>query len=165
MEGTLEELRRISNCPEGATFSQLGLRKSVDRSLRTPVGKTLLGRYRKQLLYPLAEDFVISGERKHDGAVRQAQSQRPRMSQPPSLSDCSAALDQCLIRIAETEEDYPQERLRVYMGGVAGVIDERARGDRIVKRKYLFQMRPRRSKSAGQHLVSTRGQVTDNKSA
>src|SRR5467141_4521750 len=29
MEGTLEELRRISNCPEGATFSQLGLRKSV----------------------------------------------------------------------------------------------------------------------------------------
>jgi hypothetical protein len=30
MEGTLEELRRISNCPEGATFSQLGLRKSVD---------------------------------------------------------------------------------------------------------------------------------------
>ena len=31
MEGTLEELRRISNCPEGATFSQLGLRKSVGR--------------------------------------------------------------------------------------------------------------------------------------
>src|SRR6266851_5324945 len=30
MEGTLEELRRISNCPEGATFSQLGLRKSVE---------------------------------------------------------------------------------------------------------------------------------------
>jgi hypothetical protein len=29
MEGTLEELWRISNCPEGATFSQLGLRKSV----------------------------------------------------------------------------------------------------------------------------------------
>src|SRR5437660_12765722 len=29
MEGTLEELRRISNCSEGATFSQLGLRKSV----------------------------------------------------------------------------------------------------------------------------------------
>src|SRR6266404_504947 len=29
MEGTLEELRRISNCPEGATFSQLSLRKSV----------------------------------------------------------------------------------------------------------------------------------------
>jgi hypothetical protein len=29
MEGTLEELRRISNCPEGTTFSQLGLRKSV----------------------------------------------------------------------------------------------------------------------------------------
>src|SRR6266404_6811809 len=32
MEGTLEELRRISNCPEGATFSQLGLRKSVGDS-------------------------------------------------------------------------------------------------------------------------------------
>src|SRR5580693_3413882 len=32
MEGTLEELRRISNCLEGATFSQLGLRKSVGRS-------------------------------------------------------------------------------------------------------------------------------------
>src|SRR6266853_1529405 len=31
MEGTLEELRRISNCPEGATFSQLSLRKSVAR--------------------------------------------------------------------------------------------------------------------------------------
>src|SRR5882762_7985710 len=35
MEGTLEELRRISNCPEGATFSQLGLRKSVDSSKRS----------------------------------------------------------------------------------------------------------------------------------
>src|SRR4029077_6558435 len=34
MEGTLEELRRISNCPEGATFSQLGLRKSVARLYR-----------------------------------------------------------------------------------------------------------------------------------
>src|SRR5258705_2806409 len=32
MEGKLEELRRISNCPEGATFSQLGLRKSVASS-------------------------------------------------------------------------------------------------------------------------------------
>src|SRR5258708_3111108 len=28
MESTLEELRRISNCLEGATFSQLSLRKS-----------------------------------------------------------------------------------------------------------------------------------------
>src|SRR6266446_3516650 len=35
MEGTLEELRRISNCPEGATFSQLGLRKSLDCFLAT----------------------------------------------------------------------------------------------------------------------------------
>src|SRR5258705_13181321 len=40
MEGTLEELRRISNCPEGATFSQLGLRKSVDPSyIRSGVGR------------------------------------------------------------------------------------------------------------------------------
>ena len=31
MEGTLEELRRISNCPEGATFSRRSLRKSVRR--------------------------------------------------------------------------------------------------------------------------------------
>src|SRR5438445_646925 len=32
MEATLEELRRISNCPEGATFSQPSLRKSVGGS-------------------------------------------------------------------------------------------------------------------------------------
>src|SRR6266446_3266577 len=38
MEGTLEELRRISNCPEGATFSQLGLRKSLDQFARQRAG-------------------------------------------------------------------------------------------------------------------------------
>ena len=43
MEGTLEELRRISNCPEGATFSQLGLRKSVDFPLRDRPKRRRLG--------------------------------------------------------------------------------------------------------------------------
>src|SRR6266404_1948878 len=44
MEGTLEELRRISNCPEGATFSQLGLRKSVD-SLQKQEGRQARRRF------------------------------------------------------------------------------------------------------------------------
>ena len=49
MEGTLEELRRISNCPEGATFSQLGLRKSVASSKQNalvggPFGSNLVSR-------------------------------------------------------------------------------------------------------------------------
>src|SRR5437016_1472278 len=39
MEATLEELRRISNCPEGAIFSQLGLRKSVGSCCR--IARTL----------------------------------------------------------------------------------------------------------------------------
>src|SRR6266851_2619011 len=64
---------------------------AIDGSLRTPVGETLLGRHRKQLVYPLAEDCVISVERKQPAAECQARSQRRRMSQPPSLSDCCVA--------------------------------------------------------------------------
>jgi hypothetical protein len=41
---------------------------SQDGSLGAPVGEILLGRYRDQLVYPLAEDCVISDERKEDGA-------------------------------------------------------------------------------------------------
>src|SRR5207245_982170 len=41
MEATLEELRRISNCPEGATFSQLGLRKSVGAYPSLEIGPLL----------------------------------------------------------------------------------------------------------------------------
>jgi hypothetical protein len=41
-------------------------------------------------------------------------------------------------------------------------MDKRAMGDRIIKRKRLFQMRPGRSKPAGKHKVSTGGVVTQN---
>ena len=46
MKGTLEELRCISNCPEGATFSQLGLRKSVEYVIKNKgeVTPTVVGR-------------------------------------------------------------------------------------------------------------------------
>jgi hypothetical protein len=36
MQGTLQASRSLSNCPEGATFSRLGLRKSVESYLCDP---------------------------------------------------------------------------------------------------------------------------------
>src|ERR1700720_730365 len=76
---------------------------AIDRSLSTPGGETLFGRYRDQLISPLAEGRIISAERKQTRTDRQSRSQRRRMSQPPSLGDCRAAPCHCLVRIAETE--------------------------------------------------------------
>ena len=84
---------------------------AIDRSHRTPEGETLLGRHRNQLVCPLIQGCVVSDEQKHRGAVHQARSQRRRMSQLPSLSDCRVALCQCLVGKAETEKDDPQIRL------------------------------------------------------
>ena len=62
-----------------------------DRTQRAPKGETLLGRERSQLVSPFTQGCVVSTEQKHPGAERQALSQRRRMSQPPSLSDCCVA--------------------------------------------------------------------------
>src|SRR5437667_14976 len=64
MEATLEELRRISNCPEGATFSQLGLRKSVDITPKSDVSGVALNleytyRVRQEAIAMLVEDPVF----------------------------------------------------------------------------------------------------------
>src|SRR5215472_6130535 len=84
---------------------------AVDGSHGAPVGETLLGRYRNQLLCPLVEECGVSDERQQNGAKRQGRSQRRRMSQPSSLSDCCAAPCQCLVWKAETEKQNPQKRL------------------------------------------------------
>src|SRR6516225_9633665 len=83
---------------------------ATDRFHRTPVGETLLGRHRNQLIHPLAEGCVVSDEQTQPDAGCQVPSQRRRMSQPPSLSDCRAAPFQCLVRIAEAGKDNPQIR-------------------------------------------------------
>ena len=83
----------------------------MDRSDRTPHRETLLGRHRNQLVCPLIQGYVVSGERKQPGADRRTHSERRRVSQSPSLSDCCAALCQCLVGKAETKKDYPQKRL------------------------------------------------------
>jgi hypothetical protein len=70
---------------------------AIDRSLRTPERETLLGRHRNQLVYPPIQGCVVSDETKRHGADRQARSQRRRMSQPPSLSDCCIAPFCCLV--------------------------------------------------------------------
>ncbi len=51
-------------------------------------------------------------------------SQNRRMSRPPSLSDCCAAPCQCLVRIAKTEKDDPQDRLRYHLGVASGLMEE-----------------------------------------
>jgi len=65
------------------------------------------------------------------------------MSQLPCFSDCQVTLRQCLVGIAETEEDNPQECLLVHMGVESGLMNKRAVGDWIVKRERLLQVRPR----------------------
>src|SRR4029077_8752824 len=67
MEGTLEELRRISNCPEGATFSQLGLRKSVgsfwhESSANEPSGTACAGRARAPGAADITAVPVVGGD-------------------------------------------------------------------------------------------------------
>src|ERR1700682_3434493 len=84
------------------------------------------------------------------------------MSQSASLGDCCIALCQCLVGKAETEKDVPKHRLRVYVGMESGLMDKRPVGDRIIKRKRLFEMRPGWRKPADKYQVSSRGGVTQN---
>ena len=62
-----------------------------------------------------------------------------------------------LVRITETEETEPQDRLRVYVGIGRGVMDKRAVGDRIIKRKHRFEMRSGCRELADKHQGSTGG--------
>jgi len=64
------------------------------------------------------------------------------MSQPLSLSDGCLALCQCQMGKPETEKDDPQHRLRCHVYLNCSLWDERAVGDRIIKRKQFFQVRP-----------------------
>src|ERR1700730_3993191 len=135
----------------------------MDGSERTPGGDILLGRHRNQLVNPVAQGRVVSDEREQNSAASQGYGQSLRMSQSASLGDCWFALCQCLGWKAETEEVDSQDRLRVYVGVGCGVMDKRAVGDRIIKRNPRFQMRSGRRELAGNHQVSTGGQVTQNK--
>ena len=63
------------------------------------------------------------------------------MSQPVGLSDCCAAPCQCLVGKAEAEEDNSQKPLRQRSGVDSRLMDKRAVGDLIIKRKRLFEMR------------------------
>jgi hypothetical protein len=63
------------------------------------------------------------------------------MSQSPRLSDGCVALCQCSIGKAETVKDHPHKRLGCHLGVDSSLMDKRAVGDRIIKRKRLFQMR------------------------
>ena len=93
------------------------------------------------------------------GAECQARSQSRRMSQPPSLSDRCVGLCQCLVQEAETEKDEPQKTLQADARAEPNLMGERAVGDRIVKRKRLFQVRPGSRKPARVHHVSAGRQV------
>src|SRR6516162_11207033 len=84
---------------------------AISRSQRTPVMETLRDSHCDQLFCPLIQGCTVADERKQPAADIQAQSQRRRMSQPPSVSDCCVAPRQCPIGIAETEKDDPKERL------------------------------------------------------
>ena len=83
----------------------------IDRSLCTPMGETLRCGYRCELVHPLSKDGVVSKERKHSGANRQANGQRRRMNQSLGFRDSCATLYQRAVGITETEEDIPQDRL------------------------------------------------------
>src|ERR1700730_11636230 len=87
------------------------------------------------------------------------------MSQSPSLVDGRIAPCQCLVRIAETEKDDPQERLRAYGGVESGLMGKCAMGIWIIKRQRLFEMRPGRRRPADMHQISTGGEVTQNEPA
>src|SRR5215472_17688959 len=114
---------------------------AVVRSDRIPEWETLLGPYRNQLLCPFAKDCIVPDQREQHRTVSQNQSQRWRMSQPPSLSDYCGVLCQCLIGVAEAEKDIPQDRLRVCMGVEAGLMDKQAVRVWIIEGTHRLQMR------------------------
>src|ERR1700730_10222944 len=84
------------------------------------------------------------------------------MSQPQSLSDCGAALCQCLVWKAQTEQDNCRIRLRADAGVVRVVMAKRAGGIWIIKRNHLLEVRSGWGKPADKHQVSTGGQVAQN---
>ena len=90
---------------------------AIDRSQCTPVGETLLGRHRNQLVCPLIQGCIFSDKRKQPGSARQVPSQRRQMSEPASLSDRRAALCQCLVRKAETKKKNPRTALVMLRAG------------------------------------------------
>ena len=81
----------------------------IEGSHRVPAWEPLFGRYCNQLVYPFGEDFTGSDERKHPRADRQAPSQRWRVGQSPSFSDCRVDSRQSLISKPEAKEGIPQE--------------------------------------------------------
>src|SRR6516165_7710306 len=84
------------------------------------------------------------------------------MSQPVGLSDCSTELCQCLVWEPEAEKHNPQIRLRIDVRVESDLMDKRTAGNRIVKRKHLFQMGPGQRKFAGETQVRTGRGVTQN---
>ena len=139
-----------------AHFASSGLGPAaIDSSLPTPQREALLGRYDHQLLCPLTQGQVVSEERKQHGAACEAHSQRRRISQAARLGDGLVAFCQRLIRIAETEQENPQEGLRVYVRVTTGVMNERAVRAWLIKRKRLPQMRLGLRELACKQQIST----------
>ena len=113
---------------------------AIDRSERSPLRESLLGRHRDQVLYKIIQVSVIAGNREPYGTDHQGRSQSRRMSQSPCLGDGCIGPDQCLIRKAETEKNDAQMRLCYHLGVASGLRAERMMGIWIVKRKSRFQM-------------------------
>ena len=68
------------------------------------MGETLRCGYRCELVHPLSKDGVVSKERKHPDANRQANGKRRRMNQSLGFRDSCAALYQRALGITETEK-------------------------------------------------------------
>src|SRR5260370_39898279 len=71
---------------------------AIDRSERTPLGTTLLGRHRNQLVYALIQVSVITADREPYSLEHQGRGQGRRMSQSPRLHNGCSAPCQCLVR-------------------------------------------------------------------
>jgi hypothetical protein len=63
------------------------------------------------------------------------------MGQLPRLGDRCIVPCQCLVGKAETEQGESQKSQYSYARAEPGLTDQRALGDRIVKRKRFFLMR------------------------
>lgn len=64
------------------------------------------------------------------------------MSQSPSFGNSCVNPWQCLVGIAETEEDSPPQSLKGDLRVVSYLLHERIVGDWIVKCEGRFEMRP-----------------------
>src|SRR5437588_9942727 len=87
------------------------------------------------------------------------------MSQSPGISNRRPALNHCLIRKPETEEDQPQERLRNHLWMKFDLMDMRSVRNRIIVPKRLFQMRPCRHKPTAICQVHTKSVMTQNEAS